>query len=129
MLLAVTAMAQAGFKNTAMGEMEDEDGVSLGFTSFKAADGSALTVLYHDFDNREAAHHYFETRIQKAEKLVERKQKVGTSGNIVGERAEVLVHAQYGSMPAVLWTDGFKFHEIYSSSRKSILKLEKVYQY
>jgi hypothetical protein len=31
--------------------------------------------------------------------------------------------------PAVLWTDGVKFHEILSAPLKNILQLEKVYRY
>jgi hypothetical protein len=47
---------------------------------------------------------------------------------VVGERAEILLRlSAEKAVPAVLWTDGVKFHEMYSSSRDCVLELEKVY--
>jgi hypothetical protein len=39
------------YENTSMGEMQDEDGVHLGFTNLKTSDGNALRVLYEDFES------------------------------------------------------------------------------
>jgi hypothetical protein len=50
------------------------------------------------------------------------------AGQIEGEGAEILLRFDDGkSMPAILRTDGPRFHEFYSSSRESLLQLEKGY--
>lgn len=111
-----------------MGELRDEDGVHLGFTDFSAADGSRLMVLYEDFASSAKAKDYFEKQLAKAEQAIDRKDKLNAEGKTVGERAEILMRmGDHKTIPAVLWADGAKFHEIYSSSRESILKLERVY--
>jgi|KBSMisStaDraftv2_1062788.scaffolds.fasta_scaffold496834_2 hypothetical protein len=118
------------FKNDVMGEMQDEDGVHLGFTNFTASDGNKLTVLYEDFGIPATAQAFLEKQIAKAVKVIERKKKLNPAGTVVGERAEILLKlSPEKSIPAVLWTDGVKFHEIYSSSRDSLLELERVYRY
>ena len=118
------------FKNTGMGEITDDDGVHLGFANLKGSDGSTSTVLYENFGSTAAAQAYLEKRIAKAAKLIERGGKRGTTGEIVGVRAEIVLRLDAGkTAPAVLWTDGVKFHLIYSSSRESMLALEKVYKY
>jgi hypothetical protein len=124
------APAKVKFENTGMGEMKDGEGVPLGFTNFKGSDGSTLTVLYKRFENSATAQAYFERQILKAMKVVERNKKLNTSGNAAGDRAEILLRFEaQKSIPAILWTDGAMFHEIYSSSRKSMLDLEEVYKY
>jgi hypothetical protein len=125
-----SAPKKISFKNTAMGEMRDEDGVHLGFTNFKASDGSTLTLLYEDFGSPATAQAFLEKQIAKAAKVVDRKNKLSPSGTVVGERAEILLRlSSEKAIPAVLWTDGVKFHEIYSTSRDSVLELERVYRY
>lgn len=112
------------------GEMMDEDGVHLGFTHYKASDGTSLKVLYAGFDNPAKAQDYFEKQLAKAVKVSERKSKLNTSEKVVGERAQILIRLDpKRTWPAVLWTDGATFHEIYSSSLNSVLELEKVYKY
>jgi hypothetical protein len=122
------------FTNTAMGEVTDEDGIWLGFTSFRSSDGIASTIYYRDFGSPAEAQAYLERQIAKAKKLIGRGEKVGTNGQAVGMRAEVLVRsdARKKASPiwsSVLWTDGVKFHQIYSLSRENMLDLEKVYRY
>lgn len=111
-----------------MGEARDEDGVHLGFTNFTGSDGSKLTVLYEGFGTPEAAKNHLEKQIAKAVKLVEREKKVDPTGKVVGERAEILFRLDDGTeIPAILRTDGPQFHEFYSSSRESLLQLERRY--
>lgn len=118
------------FENTGMGEMHDEDGVHLGFTNFTASDGSTLTVLYEDFGSPATAQAFLEKRVAKAVKVMDRKNKLGSGGTVDGERAEILLKLpSEKAIHAVLWTDGVKFHEIYSTSRNSVLELERVYRY
>jgi hypothetical protein len=127
---ARTALEETTFENIGMGEMEDENGVHLGFTDFKASDGIGLIVLYESFGSPERALNYFEKQLAKAAKVIERKNKLSPERKIIGERAEILLRLNpQKAIPAVLWTDGEKFHEIYSSSLKEILQLEKVYKY
>jgi len=117
------------FYPTSMGELRDEDGVHLGYTHFKAS-GSNLTVLYEHFASSAKAKDYFAKQLGKAAKIIERKDKLDAEGKVVGERSEILLRINAEkTIPAVLWTDGVKFHEIYSPTRESILKLEKVYKY
>ena len=116
------------FKTTSMGEVFDEDGVHLGFTHFTGSDGSKLTVLYGGFGTPEVAKNYLEKQIAKAAKLVEREKKADSNGKTVGERAEILLRLDDGkAIPAILRTDGPEFHEFSSSSRDSLLQLEKRY--
>jgi hypothetical protein len=118
------------FQNIAPGEIEDEDHVHLGATLFKASDGNTLQVLYEDFGNSARARDYLEKRLAKAVKVVERKKKLSAAGRVVGERAEILLRLpSQEAVPAILWIDGVKFHEIFSASRDSILELEKVFRY
>jgi hypothetical protein len=123
-----SAQKQTTFQNTSMGEIIDEDGVHMGFTHVKASDGNRLTVLYEDFANPADAGAFFAKQIAKAAKLVERKDRLGPDGTVVGERAEILLSVHAGkATSAILWTDGDKFHEIISTSRRSILELERAY--
>ena len=116
------------FKNTGMGEASDENGVHLGITNFRGSDGSKLTILYEDFGSSEAAKNYLEKQIVKAVKLVEREEKVDPNGKVVGDRAEILLRLDdVKAIPAILRTDGPRFHEFFSSSRESLLQLEKRY--
>jgi hypothetical protein len=125
-----TAPAKITYENALMGEMRDEDGVHLVFTDVKASDGNYLTVLYQDFNSPADAQAFFEKQLAKAAKVVDRKNKLSPDGTFVGERAEILLGlSSGGAIPAVLWTDGVKFHEISSTSRDSVLELERVYPY
>jgi hypothetical protein len=125
-----SAPPKINFENTLMGEMLDEDGVRLGFTNFKASDGNAVIVLYQDFGSPATAQAFLEKQLAKAAKVIDRKNKLSPDGAVVGERAEILLRlSPERSIPAVLWTDGVKFHEIYSTSRDSALELELVYRY
>src|SRR6202000_2085307 len=111
-----SAPKKISFENTLMGEMRDEDGVHLGFTNFKASDGSTLTVLYEDFGSAATAQAFLEKQIAKAAKVINRKNKLRPDGTVIGERAEILLRlSSERAIPAVLWTDGVKFHEIYSA--------------
>jgi len=126
---ASDASQRAKFETGDMGELLDEDGVRLGFTVYKGSDGSRLLVLYETFESSTAAQKYFEKCVSKAAKLIQRK-KTNASNKAVGERAEILLRLDGGkTVPAVLWTDGASFHEIYSESRKNVLGLEAVYQH
>jgi hypothetical protein len=61
-------------------------------------------------------------------KLIEREKKVDSNGKTAGERAEILLRLDgEKAMPAILRTDGPQFHEFRSSSRDSLLQLEKRY--
>lgn len=118
------------FTVDAMGEGYDEDGVHLGFSGYTASDGTKLTASYNWFFGAEGAQEYFEKQLAKAAEVIERTKKLNGAGKVVGERAQVLTRVDpQKTVPAVLWTDGKTFHEIYSSSLNSILQLEKVYKY
>lgn len=118
------------FTPTMMGEELDEDGQHLGFSRYMASDGTKLTAVYNYFFNAQGAQQYFEKQLTKATAVIERKEKLNAAGKIVGERALILTRVDpQDALPAVLWTDGLTFHEIYSSSLKYILQLEKGYKY
>jgi hypothetical protein len=122
------APARIEFQNIVMGELLDENKVHLGFTNFKGSDGSALTVLYDDFPDFADAQDYFDKQILKAAKVIKREKKLDPKGKIIGDRAEILLRVHYGkTIPAILRIDGPRFHEFYSSSRESMLQLEKQY--
>jgi hypothetical protein len=118
------------FTVDAMGEGFDEDGVHLGFSGYTASDDTKLTAVYSYFLNATEAQEYFEKQLAKAAEVIERKKKLNSAGKVVGERAQILKRlGPEKTLPAILWTDGLTFHEIYSSSLKCILQLEKGYKY
>ena len=119
-----------GFEPGIMGELLDEDGTHLGITNFKSPDGPGVAVLYATLDTPAKAHEYFEKQLAKAAKVTDRKNKLNAAKEVVGERAQILLRLDpQTTYPAVLWTDGRTYHEIYSSSLKNILALEKAYRY
>jgi len=86
-------------------------------------------VLYEDFGSPASAQAFLEKQLAKAVKVIERKKRLNPAGAVVGEHAEIVLRlSAERAIPAVLWTDGVKFHEIYSSSRDSVLELENVYR-
>jgi hypothetical protein len=125
-----TSRARVVFTNLAMGEMFDTDeGITLGFTSYKASDGPNVTAMDYEFGSTDEAHAYFEKKLSKATKVVDRRDNLNRAGKVVGERAKILIafdNKEIGR--AVLWTDGKEFREITSSSFKNILELEKLYR-
>lgn len=119
-----------GFEPGIMGELLDEDGTHLGITDFKSPDGPGVSVRYATLDTPAKAHEYFEKQLAKAAKVTDRKNKLNAAKEVVGERAQILLRLDsQTTYPAVLWTDGRTYHEIYSSSLKNILALEKAYRY
>jgi hypothetical protein len=129
-LADVPKQLEMEFTVDAMGEGYDEDGVHLGFSGYTASDGTKLTASYNWFFGKEGAQEYFEKQLAKAAEVIERTKKLNGAGKVVGERAQILRRVDpQKTVPAVLWTDGKTFHEIYSSSLNSILQLEKVYKY
>lgn len=117
------------FQNIMMGELTTEDGVRLGFTTFKASDGVKLTAIDGEFVSAQRAHQEFDKEVAKAAKVIERGKKKDKRGTIVGERAQILVRTKAPDMPtpAVVWTNGSWFREILSTSVPDILELEKWY--
>jgi len=113
------------------GELLTEDGEILGFTNFSASDGVELRVLYEDFHGALKATEVFDKQISRSIKLVERRKRLDEAGNIIGERAQVILPSSgpHQTLSAVLWTDGPKFHQIESTSLPEILELERVYRY
>ena len=71
----------------------------------------------------------FDREVGRAAKILKRGPKKDAKGEIVGERAEVMLVKPDEGITAVVWTDGYTFHEIRSSSLQDILELEKQYTY
>jgi hypothetical protein len=110
-------------------------GAPLGLSSVCASNGAELAVLSNTFEDAQHATAAFTEQIAKAVKIVERGEKLDQSGKIIGERAQVLILLPIPwpgqpdkPIPAVLWTDGPMFREIYAPSLSDILALEKVYK-
>jgi hypothetical protein len=105
-------------------------GSKLGLSSICASDGVQLGILYNTFDDAQHATDVFDQEIATAVKILERGKKLDKSGKVVGERAQVLIQFDEPTktMSAVMWTDGRMFREIYGSSLRDILELEKVYK-
>lgn len=121
-----------------MGEIETRSGVHLGFTNFTASDGVGLQVVYSAEDDPVQATHAFDEEVARAVKVIARGPKRAANGNVVGERAQILLpttifippfHAVAG-LPrhAVIWTNGPTFHEITSGSLQHVLEFEKGYR-
>jgi hypothetical protein len=116
------------FTNVAAGESEDENGNHFGLVLFEGTDGSKVTVRYNTFESESKARQYFNDQIARASKVLQKGNKLDASGKIVGQRAEIVVLRGHESVPAVLWVVGASFHEFISSSRSSILTVEKDYK-
>lgn len=131
--------ARVDFKLVNSGEMETKYGVRLGFTAYKSSDGVGLTVFYLVQNDPLRAVQVFNEELVRAAKVIERSAKKDSGGNILGERAQILIPSTIPippfppvvgpQWPAVIWTDGQTFHEITSSSLQKILELERVYRY
>jgi hypothetical protein len=119
------------FTNVGMGELFDGDeGITLGFTSYKASDGPGVLAMDYKFGSADEARAYFERKISKAIKVVERREKLNRAGKVVGEQVQVQIAFDNKEIGlAVLWTDGEEFREITSLSLKNILGLEKLYRH
>jgi hypothetical protein len=121
------------------GEIETSYGVPLGFTNFKSSDGVGLTVFYLVRNDAVRAVQAFNEDLARAATAIERSAKKDSNGNVLGERAQILLPSTIPippfpavagpQLPAVVWTDGQTFHEITSSSLQKVLELEKVYRY
>ncbi len=113
------------------GEMETSFGVRLGFTDYRASDGTYLTVFYLVKDDTEVASRAFNNEIAKAVKVLKRDKRIDETGEIVGERAEILVSGGKPDSPyhAILWRDRGSYHRILSRSPRHNLLLEKIYKH
>lgn len=121
-----------------MGEMTDDPGtksgfatvgesqVHLGFTTFKAPNGSHVTFESGEFTSPIEALRYLNHNIQTATKVLQEGDIVNKSREITGHRAEVIGTAAEGS--AVLWTDGPWFYKVASNSITDCLKFEAQYR-
>jgi hypothetical protein len=126
------------FKVVSMGEMETRSGVRLGFTNFSASDGVGLQVFYSAEADPVGATLAFNEEVARAVTVAERENKRDAHGNVVGERAQILVPTTVAippfravaglPRPAVIWTDGPTFHEISSGSLQHVLEFEKGYR-
>jgi hypothetical protein len=126
------------FTRSDMGEIETRSGVHLGFTNFTASDGIGLQVFYLVKHDPVQSAQAFDEEVARAVKVVDRGPKRSASGKVVGERAQILFpttirippfHAVAGlPRPAVIWTNGPKFHEISSGSLQHVLEFEKGYR-
>jgi hypothetical protein len=126
----VTSASAVVLTNVGMGEMQDDkEGITLGFTSYKASEGPGLIAMDHEFESSGKAHDYFEKKLSKAANVVDRKDNLNRAGKVVGERAQIqLLPENKETESAVLWTDGKMFREIFSSTPKNISELEKLYR-
>jgi hypothetical protein len=120
-----------GFTVLFAGTTITDYGVRLGFSDYRASDGEFVTVLYWDFDSPQKAAEVFDKEIAKAASVVKREKMKDQKGEVVGERAEIVILSDDPEKPthAVLSTDGVKFHEMRSRSLRHVLELEKIYRY
>jgi len=108
-------------------------GQHAGFNSYRASDGGGGTVIYTDLKSATAANDFLQVVVSDACRVISESEKLGKGGEAVGRRYEFLSAAkdkdcEKGAF-AVAWTDGVKFHEIVSPSKKNALALERVYRY
>jgi len=109
------------------GQLVDEDENPLAFTSFSVADGTKLLEMHKFCASPSQAVAYLNRQISKAQKTVNRGQKIDRKRKVVGRRAEIRVNVE-GSHDkdwAVMWTDGSDFYELLSQSLCHILELER----
>ena len=119
------------FKPGAMGEIDIDHGVRLGFTDYTASDGVWLRVLYLTETDQSQATLAFRQELTQAIRVIERSAKTDADGRVIGERAEILAPSANPAPPyhAVVWTDGPTFHEVGSSSLPHVLQFEKAYRH
>jgi hypothetical protein len=108
-------------------------GQHAGFNTYTASHGEGVTVIYTDLKNATAANDFLQVVVSYACQVISKSEKLETDGKTVGRRYEFLLalrdkDCEKGAF-AIAWTDGVKFHEITSPSRKNVLALEKMYRY
>lgn len=96
----------------------------LGFTLFEAC-GETMTMQYGEFSSPQDAEQYFDWNVNKASKILSQGPKVGSNGEQVGYRAEVILQSE--NQQAVIWTNVAMFRIIFSRSLINALELERRY--
>jgi hypothetical protein len=113
-----------------MGELDD-NGVPMGFSDFVAPDGIRVHLRYLRTNDAGRANQAFERELSRAAKIEARQEERNSKGEVVGERAQLLMPGLRDATPRheVTWTDGSTFHLMVSSCLEDVLKLEKLYEY
>jgi hypothetical protein len=126
--LIVGCRHSPSFTNTMMGELRDEDGTHLAFTSWQAPDGWRCELIHNEFPSSVAAEEYLEKQTAKAVKVLKRGNIRDRNGKIVGKRVEVIFGTSGSNRegPAVLRTNGPQFYLVLSDSFRHILQVEKL---
>ena len=119
------------FKVVLVGEMKDPDVSHLGFTNYKAEDGTTATLIHNEFPSPVSAKEYLEKRIARDKKLriIERGNKTDDKKVVVGTRvrAEFASDSRSGPVQDILWTNGSHFYEVTTFSLKDALAFENVF--
>lgn len=113
------------FRIIGRGESRDEEGNQFALTAYRSADGKKLTAVNRVFDSERLSQDYLEKLTAKASRVIKSEPKTDRTGRVIGTRAEVILSSSGKETPAVLWTQGSQFHEIFSDSLPIILALEK----
>jgi hypothetical protein len=114
------------FKVLVMGETKESGGARFATTIYSASDGVGLEVLHGEFDSALAAKHYLGKMMAKASHVVSSGGKKNKKGDVVGERAVVILghRSPKEASPAILLTFGDHYYEIRSRSFCDSLALE-----
>jgi hypothetical protein len=120
-------LQQKKFKVERVGELKDQDGTHLAFTTYKAEDGTLVTLIHGEFATAVEAQEFFEKEVTKAVRVIEKGNKTGQQKKIVGKRAEADFDSgrSTGPLHAVLWTAGPDFFKLQSISLIDVTEFEK----
>lgn len=103
--------------------------VVLATTSFRASDGETLSLQHGRFRSADEARRYFDLRIEKCSKLLNRVKRLDKGGAPIGWRAEIeTARENTAHTTAIMWTDGADFRMIFGLMSDA-LELEKKYSH
>jgi len=120
-------LQKRGFKIEQVGELRDTDGVHLAFKSYRANDGTTVTVVHNEFQSSTAAQEFLEKQVTKALKVMSKGDKMSKRRAANGKRVEVEFDWADSASPihAILWTSGADFFEVRSTARNDVIEFEK----
>jgi len=110
-----------------LAQVLDEAGVHFGSTTYRALDGTKITVLHNRFDTPELAFLYLEKKLAKAKRAAAYGRKKSRDGKVVGERVQFASDSGSSGKKthSVVWTDGADYYDAKSVSLRHLLQVER----
>lgn len=104
----------------------DACGPKANYHSFESSDGVFISQSNEMFPSARRAKKELQERLSLATEIIERDNKLGKDGRVVGERVVGVSNGKEGQqMTFIMWTDGEVLSSIEAPSMRHILEFEK----